>query len=120
MALEIIIQHVQQHLLPSIDIEHIRDALDKGEKALGIDVYLVLQKAFDIVDHHILIQKLSHYGISGKCLSWFSSYLSGRNQFVYVNNAQSECKNIIMGYLRALFSDLFYFVNILMTLPTSW
>ncbi len=82
--------------LAIIDIvERIRGTLDKGEKALGI--YLNLQKAFDTVDHHILIQKLSHYGIRSKCLSWFSSYLSGRSQFVYVNNAQSECKSINIG-----------------------
>ncbi len=82
--------------LATIDIvEHIRDALDKDEKVLGI--YLDLQKAFDTVDHHILIQKLSHYGIRGKCLSWFSSYLLGRSQFDSVNNAQSECKSINIG-----------------------
>ncbi len=80
-------------ILATIDIvECIRDALDKVEKVLGI--YLDLQKAFDTVDHHILIQKLSHYGIRSKWLSWFSSYLSSRSQFVTVNNAQSEYKNI--------------------------
>ncbi len=70
-------------------------ALDKGEKVLSI--YLDLQKAFDTVDHHILIKKFSHYGNRGKCLSWFSSYLSGRSPFVSVNNAQSECKSINIG-----------------------
>ncbi len=79
--------------LATIDIvECIRDALDNGEKVLGI--YLDLQKAFHTVDHHILIQKLSHYGIRCKCSSWFSSNLSGRSQFVSVNNVFIQAKNI--------------------------
>jgi hypothetical protein len=82
--------------LATIDIiERIRDALDKGDKVLGI--YLDLQKAFDTVDHQILLDKLDHYGIRGNCLSWFSSYLTGRSQFVCVNNTVSKCKPIEIG-----------------------
>ena len=39
-------------------------------------------KAFDSVDHKILLKKLQHYGIKGKYLSWFESYLAGRKQYV--------------------------------------
>ena len=49
-----------------------------------------LQKAFDTVDHQILISKLKHYGIRGFPLNWFKSFLTKRRQFVEIRNAQSE------------------------------
>ena len=56
------------------------DALDKGNFECG--VFIDLQKAFDTVDHEILIKKLFHYGIRGTALSLFTSYLMSRKQFV--------------------------------------
>ena len=41
-----------------------------------------LSKAFDTVDHVILIKKLNHYGVKGKNLLWFKSYLNNRRQFI--------------------------------------
>ena len=42
-------------------------------------VYLGLNKAFDTVNHNILLSKLQHYGISGKANDWFKSFLVNRN-----------------------------------------
>ncbi|XP_057290769.1 uncharacterized protein LOC130613442 [Hydractinia symbiolongicarpus] len=67
--------------------QKIMDALDKGNYACG--VFIDLQKAFDTVDHEILLTKLHHYGIRGNALSLFRSYLIGRQQFVSLNGARS-------------------------------
>ena len=75
--------------------ERIRESLDKGEFACG--VFVDLQKAFDTVDHEILLAKLNHYGIRGVINDWFTSYLSNRSQFVTVSNAKSIRKFIKHG-----------------------
>ena len=50
-------------------------------------VFLDLSAAFDTVDHYILLNRLYHcFGIGGKALTWFRSYLLNKTQFVYVNN----------------------------------
>ena len=63
--------------------EHIRDSLDKNNLACGI--FIDLQKAFDTVDHNILLDKLAHYGIRGIANEWIKSYLSNRQQYVSIN-----------------------------------
>ena len=63
--------------------ENIRKALDDGN--IGCGVFVDLQKAFDTVDHKILLAKLNHYGICGVSNDWFKSYLSNRSQYVSIN-----------------------------------
>ena len=55
-----------------------------------------MQKAFDTVDHEILLKKLEHYGIRGLANSWFKSYLTNRQQYVSINGFNS--KNQIMKF----------------------
>ena len=64
-------------------IENIEKAIDNKMFVCG--VFVDLQKAFDTVDHNILLHKLSHYGIRDIASCWFSSYLSNRKQFVTIN-----------------------------------
>ena len=76
-------------------IDKLTNAIEKGE--YGIGVFLDFSKAFDTVDHTILLSKLYHYGIRGSYLYWFSSYLSNRKQYVSYNNVSSNIKTISCG-----------------------
>ena len=74
-----------------IDItENIKKALDNKKFACGI--YVDLQKAFDRVDHEILVKKLAQYGIRGVVNNWFTSYFSKRHQFVSILGFNSTPK----------------------------
>ena len=55
------------------------------------------RKAFDLVDHTLLLKKLKYYQISDETIKWFSSYLLERKQKVFVNNTFSESENITSG-----------------------
>ena len=56
-----------------------------------------LQKAFDTVDHQILLSKLNHYGICGVSNDWLKSYLSNRNQYASINGFDSGLTTINCG-----------------------
>ena len=74
----------------------IRKAIDDNKSAVG--VFIDLQKAFDTVDHTILLKKtLYHYGIRGVANSWFKSYLSNRKQFVITNGVNSDLQSMEFG-----------------------
>ena len=86
--------HSTEHTLINI-VERIRNAIDKGEFACG--VFVDLQKAFDTVDHEILLAKLDHYGVRGIVNDWFRSYLTNRSQFVSLGGSKSLLKPINHG-----------------------
>ena len=87
-------KHTTNHAL--IDLtENIRKALDGNEFACG--VFLDFKKAFDTVNHKILLKKLEHYGVRGHAIKWFKSYLSERKQYTPVNNADSQINEISYG-----------------------
>ena len=65
-----------------------------------VQVFLDLHKAFDTVDHLILVDKLKSLGVAGKSLAWFRSYLSGRSQ--QMMQSPPKLKSL-WGYLRAVF-----------------
>ena len=79
--------HSTNHALIEIT-EKIRKSIDQEEFSCGI--FLDFQKAFDTVNHKILVQKLRYYGVRGQELNWFKSYLSNRTQTVKIKNIQSE------------------------------
>ena len=75
--------------------ENIRKALDDGN--IGCGVFADLQKAFDTVDYQVLLAKLNHYGICGVPNDWFKSYLSNRNQYVFIKGYKSGFAAINCG-----------------------
>ncbi len=60
-------------------------------------VYIDLQKAFDTVNHTIMIQKLAAYGVRGTSWNWFSSYLDSRSQLVMWQGESSNTQSITVG-----------------------
>ena len=76
-------------------VKAIENALEGNEYAVG--VFCDLSKAFDTINHDILLQKLDHYGIRGTANEWFRSYLSGREQYVDWNGKTSVRTPIVTG-----------------------
>ena len=69
--------------------------IDNG-KYTGL-IFIDLKKAFDTVDHEILLEKLKMYGVTGLEHDWFTSYLDNRKQFCRINGSSSDVKGINCG-----------------------
>ena len=80
-------KHSTNHALMSM-IQQIRDTMDTGNTSIG--VFVDFQKAFDTVNHEILLRKLEHYGVRGTPNQWFTSYLTDRKQYVSLNSSNSD------------------------------
>jgi len=76
-------------------IDRITQALERGEFVIGL--FLDFSKAFDTVDHEILLRKLHFYGIRGNALKWFESYLADRKQYVVYNGVSSSLRTVQCG-----------------------
>ena len=96
--------HSTSHAVIAL-VDKVSQALDKGKIVVG--VFLDLKKAFDTVDHDILLRKLFAHGIRDNLLKWFKSYLTNRTQYVYINDNQSEIKNITHGVPQGSIWDPF-------------
>jgi len=80
------------HLLNKIAVEN-----DKPSKNLTMSVFLDLSKAFDTINHKILIKKMENMGIRGIAKLWFESYLGDRQQFMNIYDINSPTENIRCG-----------------------
>ena len=72
----------------------ISNAVDSGEVLIAS--FLDLKKAFDSVNHQILLSKLEYYGVRGLVLNWLIDYLANRKQRVTYNNTDSD--DVIVNY----------------------
>ena len=80
------LENLQVHLLDELNT--VQSNMDKKLYTCGI--FIDLKKAFDTVNHSVLLSKLHHYGIRGVVNDWFSSYLSGRVQTTEVGMTVSS------------------------------
>jgi len=76
-------------------VDSIYQSLDR--KNIMLSIFLDLSKAFDTVNHDILIAKLSNIGIRGRVNDWFRSFISDRKQYVSIINCNSPVTMPIMG-----------------------
>jgi len=76
-------------------VDKLTNALETKSCAMGI--FIDLAKAFDTVDHKILLQKLSHFGIRGMPLNLLNDYMTGRKQYVSFNGVNSAMCDINCG-----------------------
>ena len=67
------------------------------KKEIGCGVFIDLEKAFDTVNHQILIRKLKHYGVRGKACYWITDYLTNRKQRVKISDLYSGTESINCG-----------------------
>ena len=91
--------------------EIIKESIDKGKSGYGI--FIDLHKAFDTVNHGILLKKLEHYGIRGNMLDWFHSYLSDCKQYIEINGKSSELLDITCSVPQgSVLGPLLFFIYI--------
>ena len=86
--------HSTSHAI-NYSINHINNSLKNKEHVLGI--FIDLSKAFDTIDHQILLSKLETYGIRANAHSLITSYLSCRKQYVSVLGENSELLDVLYG-----------------------
>ena len=98
------------HALISLT-KNIRKNLVEGN--IGCGIFVDLHKAFDTVEHDILLSKLEHYGIRGLANEWFKSYLSNRKQHVSINGYDSYLADVKFGVpQRSVLGPLLFLVYI--------
>ena len=99
--------HGIQHSLMTM-LDKRKSALDKGENICVL--FMDLSKAFDTINHDLLLAKLKVYGFSINALDLMCSYLKNQKQSVQINNNFNSAKRCMLAFPRVLLMDLFYFI----------
>ena len=87
------------------------EELDTGK--IPINIYMDLSKAFDTIEHKILINKLQYYGIKGVENKRITDYLSDQQQYVEITNIQSNLLNVKTGVPQSsILGPLLFFIYI--------
>ena len=76
-------------------VDRVMEKLDRNK--VPFNIYIDLSKAFDMIDHKILLFKLHHYGIRNRALNLLKNYFTGRKQYCHFKNKDSSPLNIHKG-----------------------
>ncbi len=89
------------------------DANNKKPREITLSVFCDLSKAFDVIDHTILLKKLKFYGIRGIVNDWFRDYLTNRYQYVEIENSKSTLLPIDCGVPQgSILGPLLYLIYV--------
>ena len=96
-------------------IDHLTKQMDMGK--VPTNIYIDLSKAFDTLDHSILLDKLTYYGVCGLENLLLRDYLSGRHQYVDYNGSKSRTNSISLGVPQGSILGLLLFLIYINDLP---
>ena len=86
---------------------------NKQPKEFTLSIFCDLSKAFDVINHDILIKKLEYYGFRGVVLGWLKNYLSDRFQYVEIENEKSTQCSISCGVPQgSILGPLLYLIYV--------
>ena len=98
----------QQAIITLVD--RITKSQDIGD--IVIALFIDLKKAFDTIDHRILLRKLYSYGIRGSMLKWLESYLTARSQYVVFDGEASKTYDVKCGVPQGSILGSLLFISI--------